>query len=503
MQHLAALAAGISTHALYLRRGEHHLHGFFYFKLFLTSLLAVAALLHNLHPLESSWKSSSTHSLTLHLAYLLGILLSLLTYRALLHPLSPFPGPLDLKLSALSLTFRVRHQDAHKVLLNLHATHGAFVRIGPAAISSIHPATPSVIHNAAHGFSKGEFYDLMAPFKPLQMLRDKAEHTARRRVWSAAFGERALRGYEVRTRQYQDRMMGVIASADGKVVDATRVFHAYSFDVIGDLALGMKFGLLESESKGHWAVDLLGEAVEVVAYMPPVWLFRFFFDIPGLNGRWYKWLNFCRETLVERIEVGLVPCRECWTGTDLGVAEPTGYCGYHVGFSCAAGRSEAKRGRYDGFGQRCALGYWCREVSRSSNSAIINPDEILTGACTCVSETTFAALAMMTYLLARHPDHQQRLREEVLPFMVTSGSTVTFSSESLAPLDHLNGIINETLRFYPALPTAAARKAPPQGATIGGTYIPGGTEVWCPLYTLGRSKCCVSRCAEIHLTRCR
>ena len=114
---------------------------------------------------------------------------------------------------------------------------------------------------------------------------------------------------------------------------------------------------------------------------------------------------------------------------------------------------------------------------------------------TC-SETTFAALAMMTYLLARHPEHQQKLREEILPFMVTSGSSVTFSSESLASLDHLNGIINETLRFYPALPTAAARKAPPEGAMIGGRYIPGGTEVWCPQYTLGRSKSSSSHRAQ-------
>lgn len=320
ISYLAAFVAGISIHALYLRRGEHHLQGFFYFKLFLASVVTVAALLPSaVYPSTSSFTVSNWEllewkrefawktSFTIHLVFLSGIFISLFTYRVFFHPLRTFPGPLDLKLSALALSFRVfRRQDAHKVVLRLHAQHGDFVRIGPSAISSIHAETPSVIHNAAtHGFSKGEFYDLMKPFKPLQMIRDKTEHNARRRVWSAAFGERALRGYEQRIKVYQDKMMGVFTTAAERQekIDVTQVFHAYSFDVIGDLALGMKFGLLDSESKGHWAVDLLGEAVEVVAYMPPVWLFRFFFDIPGLNARWNKWLGFCRETLVERMKV--------------------------------------------------------------------------------------------------------------------------------------------------------------------------------------------------------
>jgi len=64
--------------------------------------------------------------------------------------------------------------------------------------------------------------------------------------------------------------------------------------------------------------------------------------------------------------------------------------------------------------------------------------------------------------------------------MTASESGISFSSEKLASLKHLNGVINEALRLYPVVPTGTYRKAPPQGILIGGTFIPGGTDVWTP-----------------------
>jgi hypothetical protein len=72
--------------------------------------------------------------------------------------------------------------------------------------------------------------------------------------------------------------------------------------------------------------------------------------------------------------------------------------------------------------------------------------------------------------------------------MTASESGISFSSEKLASLKHLNGVINEALRLYPVVPTGTYRKAPPEGIFIGGTFIPGGTDVWTPQYALGRSE---------------
>ena len=75
-------------------------------------------------------------------------------------------------------------------------------------------------------------------------------------------------------------------------------------------------------------------------------------------------------------------------------------------------------------------------------------------------------------------------------------------NEKIANLDHLNAIINETLRLHPPVPTLLQRKTPPEGITVGGTHIPGNTIVSCPQYVLGRSEsiCCM---ALVYLSKSR
>jgi tryprostatin B 6-hydroxylase len=56
----------------------------------------------------------------------------------------------------------------------------------------------------------------------------------------------------------------------------------------------------------------------------------------------------------------------------------------------------------------------------------------------------------------------------------------------IAHLDHLNGVINEALRLYPAVPSALGRLTPPEGIVIDGVHIPGGMHILCPMYALAR-----------------
>ena len=51
----------------------------------------------------------------------------------------------------------------------------------------------------------------------------------------------------------------------------------------------------------------------------------------------------------------------------------------------------------------------------------------------------------------------------------------------------LDGVIHETLRLHPAVPSGPARETPPEGITLpNGTYIPGNVLVWTPIYSLHR-----------------
>lgn len=49
-------------------------------------------------------------------------------------------------------------------------------------------------------------------------------------------------------------------------------------------------------------------------------------------------------------------------------------------------------------------------------------------------------------------------------------------------------VINEALRLHSAVPSALPRRVPPEGATLGGYYIPGGTTVSTQAYTLHRHR---------------
>ena len=61
-----------------------------------------------------------------------------------------------------------------------------------------------------------------------------------------------------------------------------------------------------------------------------------------------------------------------------------------------------------------------------------------------------------------------------------------FDRRKLHSLPHLNGVINETLRLYPPVPMHGSRETPPEGITIAGQFIPGGTTLFAPRYTIHR-----------------
>lgn len=97
------------------------------------------------------------------------------------------------------------------------------------------------------------------------------------------------------------------------------------------------------------------------------------------------------------------------------------------------------------------------------------------------SEPTAAALIGIFCELAKHPEHIDKVYEELKDVDVTDLKTLT-------SLPHLNAVINEGLRLYPALLTGGARKTTENGATIGGTFIPPNTTIIAPRHVISRSE---------------
>ena len=92
------------------------------------------------------------------------------------------------------------------------------------------------------------------------------------------------------------------------------------------------------------------------------------------------------------------------------------------------------------------------------------------------------------YYLIRNPEHLRHIRREL-------SKADIMDYKQLIRLSHFNACIYETLRLNPAVPSAGLRLPPPGGLVINGTYIPEGTTLVTPQYSLLRGESYTNRIA--------
>ena len=102
------------------------------------------------------------------------------------------------------------------------------------------------------------------------------------------------------------------------------------------------------------------------------------------------------------------------------------------------------------------------------------------------SDTVAPTLVYIFYELAKTPEQQEKLYQELTSIAITD-------FKALQNLPHLNGVINEALRIHPPVPSGGYRETPLAGVTVAGTYIPGRTTIVAPRYSIGRLESCFER----------
>lgn len=117
----------------------------------------------------------------------------------------------------------------------------------------------------------------------------------------------ALRQYEDRILRYSKSLAQQISNLSGKTINASEWFHYYSFDVMGDIAFGKSFDMIET-GKSHFALDLLSEGMKPFGVLSPVpWIFCLLTSIPGLGGGFKRFVDWSAEQVRERKKVSLLP----------------------------------------------------------------------------------------------------------------------------------------------------------------------------------------------------
>ncbi|XP_030875087.1 cytochrome P450 3A12-like [Leptonychotes weddellii] len=96
-------------------------------------------------------------------------------------------------------------------------------------------------------------------------------------------------------------------------------------------------------------------------------------------------------------------------------------------------------------------------------------------------EPTSTALSFFAYALATHPDVQQKLQEEI---DATFPNQALPTYNDLVQMEYLDMVLNESLRLYPV--TGRLERICKKDVEISGVFIPKGTVVMVPVFTLHR-----------------
>ena len=447
-----AVGAGIVSHLGYFIRREHHSNGLTIAVLHAPVLpVFTVALCHYLHfPLPAS----AVQILALVACYAAGLYGSMCVYRGVFHPLRKFEGPFLARFSNLYHSWLlVDKSDNYRLMTQLHQKYGEIVRTGPSNLSVNIPEAVQAILGPKSKCTKSPWYDGSLPLVNLHTARDIKTHELRRKDFNKAFSPAALVAYEERVTPLSSLFCDQIATFGGAPVDATAWFKYFAFDAMGELGLGESFHMLEKKDN-RWVPDLLMEGMADIAQLQPVpWTTPILHRIPFIAKGPKNFIRFVEDQVAKRKERG---------------AKNPDILGYLI---AAWEKSDKKNIDYQ----------WLRGDSRL----------VIVGG----SDTTASTLTFIFYYLVKYPDEVRKLRKEFQALLAASGKD-HLDTKDVAKAVHLNGVIHEALRLNPPIPSGYPRVTPPEGLTIAGRYIPGGTTVVIPLRTLGQSEACYERADE-------
>ena len=319
---------------------------------------------------------------------------------------------------------------------------------GPNEITIFTPEAISPIHGPDSLCTRAAWYDNIMPIFSVATVRSKAVHDSRRRVWDQAFSIKALRTHEATVLKHADELKTAISVREGQELNITEWVQRYGFDVMGDVQFNHPFHMLQKEDE-HWVIDMVKQGNLILGYMTSLpWLIRVAQSLPFLGSKTNFFKSWAASIVSHRMQQK--PAKADTINWLLKHAEDT-----------------------DGI-----KADWMGLVGDTMGMVLGGTEPVIT------------AMAFMFYYLATSPERVAKLRSEIRTL------TSYCDTVQLSALPYLNGLIYETYRLQPGVPSGGLRTTPPSGLMITDRFIPGNTTVLTPHYSLHRREDCFERAAE-------
>ncbi|KAF7344409.1 hypothetical protein MSAN_01922100 [Mycena sanguinolenta] len=379
-----------------------------------------------------------------YIVFLGSLSLSIVAYRlSPFHPLVRYPGPVIAKVTKLWGLWKASRGYKHLYYKKLHDTYGPYVRVGPNELSVIDVVAVGQILSHG-GLDKGRYHEAgrhsSAP--PHIVSLSGEAHTARRRVWNRALT--SVRDYEPLIGKRASQLVSCLR--DGGTADLVHWFDLFSFDVMGDLAFGGAFEMLrDGRDVGGLGgrIQVFMKALDLSGQIP--WIIDTLHFLPQVGRTIQEFNDFGQGLAIQRMKNGAVGTKDLW---------------YHL--ADEAGLEKRKPTLED--------------AAADGIVAII-----------AASDTTASALSSVVWFLLSTPEYYRRVQQE-LDEVIADGDD-PLDTKKHQELHFLSACINEALRLHPPVPSKGTRQIPftQCGRRISGRFIPPGTSVLTPAYSLHRN----------------
>jgi cytochrome P450 len=321
---------------------------------------------------------------------------------------------------------------------------GRIVRLAPNRYSIADAEAARAILGHGSGFDKSSYYlPFGSPFAPNMFTEPRLSfHGKMRRPIAQLYSNTNLLSYEPYVETCNKMLVNILKehARKGDQFDMRELMQWFAFDVIGEITIGSRFGLMEDVGDKTGVVKSIDDLVvhgATFGLVPEAHLVMCYLaDFLELTPSFQKVLDFITLNIQNR----------------------------------ASGKTKSPEDRQDFLDKLLSL----EQEGKATRADTMNACGSNIGAG---SDTTAIALTTVLAYLSMYPATLARLRRELDHARISGTISDPITFREAQELPYLHAVIYESLRIHPAVGAPLTRVVGQNGAHLAGQYFPPGSEV--------------------------